>query len=85
MYNGLEIVNTYKYQRSKRKARRISKIKRSVLFAVYKLKKNTERLVLVIVYRDRACAVCFQVTVPLLRPEILWRQLYEEWMPGKGS
>ena len=38
--NGLEIVNTYKYQRSKRKARRISKIRCSELSAVYKLKKR---------------------------------------------
>ena len=40
LYNGLEIVNTYKYQRSERKARRISKIRCSELSAVYKLKKK---------------------------------------------
>lgn len=60
MYNGLEIVNTYKYQRSKRKARRISKIRCSELSAVYKLKKRkkkkktTERFVLGTIYMNRA-------------------------------
>lgn len=43
LYNGLEIVNTYKYQRSKRKARRISKIRCSELSAVYKLKKRKKK------------------------------------------
>lgn len=42
LYNGLEIVNTYKYQRSKRKARRISKIRCSLLSAVYKKKKKKD-------------------------------------------
>ena len=39
----LSYVNTYKYQRSERKARRISKIRCSELSAVYKLKKKKKR------------------------------------------
>lgn len=48
LHNGLEIVNTYKYQRSK-KPEEFQKIRCSVLSAVYKLKKTAERCVLVIV------------------------------------
>lgn len=63
MYNGLEIVNTYKYQRLKRKARRISKIRCSELSAVYKLKKKktTERFVLGTIYMSRAHNCVLQV------------------------